>query len=177
MYADALLSILVVTAFFAVFYGPWQSVCTDWARQTIFASRDQLFDMARAGELSFESSDYRIIRSSLNSLIRFAHDVTWVEFASIYIGLRNVGAAERLVKESDLKAALDRIPYESTRNKVQSLVSDAQRAVVLMMAFKSLPLCIVLLATVVSETIRKRIKPVARSLRDTVQVEAEASCP
>lgn len=174
MYADALLGILALTAFAFVFYGPWQSVCTDWARQTIFESRDAVFDMACAGDLSFDSKEYRVIRASLNSLIRFAHEVTWLEFVVVYAALSRSSV---LHKDSDLKKALDSIQSDAVRNKLGRLVADAQRAAVLMMAFKSLPLCLVLLATVVSNSIRKRLKPIARSLREKVQLEAETSCP
>ncbi|HMJ42652.1 MAG TPA: hypothetical protein VK522_10280 [Pseudolabrys sp.] len=176
MYADALLGILALSAFVFVFYGPWQAVCTDWARQTIFESRDELFDLARAGEMSFEAANYRAIRSSLNCLIRFAHEVSWVEFLALYLGLRRVLTSD-LLKGSHLKRALDNIENEATRKKVARLVSKAQRAVVLMMAFKSLPLCVLLLATQVSSSIGKKVKPVARALREKVQLEAETICP
>lgn len=176
MVAEALFGILALAGFMFVFYGPWQTVCTDWARQTIFESRDGIFDLARAGALSFEAENYRTIRSSLNCLIRFAHEVTWVEFCALYVGMRRHFDADNF-KESDLKKALEEIESEVTRKKVNKLVNDAQRAVVLMMAFKSLPLCILFCATQISATIGGKVKPIARSLREMVQIEAETSCP
>lgn len=176
MTPDVIFGILAFAGFVLVFYGPWQSVCTDWARQTIFESRDGIFDLARAGELSFDASNYRTIRASLNCLIRFAHEVTWVEFYAIYLGMRHHFDSDDL-KSSDLKRSLDEIENEITRAKVTKLVNDAQRAVVLMMAFKSLPLCVLFLATQLSSTIGKKVKPFARSVRETVQLEAETSCP
>jgi hypothetical protein len=175
MYFDSLLGIVALAGFALVFYGPWQWVCTDWARQTIFESRDRLFDLAHTGELSFEATNYRAIRASLNCLIRFAHEVTWAEFLTLYMGLRRILDSE--LKKSHLKQAVDSIENEATRAKVNKLVDDAQRAVVLMMAFKSLPLCVLLIATQVSASVGKKMKPIARGLRETVQVEAETSCP
>ena len=127
MYADALLGILTLGAFVFVFYGPWQSLCTDWARQTIFESRDGIFDLARDGQLDFSSSEYSALRSSLNCLIRFAHEVTWVEFLTLYSALRKTGQIDQ---GSDLKQAIGSIANEKTDTKSRDLWQMPERAVV-----------------------------------------------
>ena len=75
--ANAVISLLALALFVCLFYGPWQAVCTDWARQILFEKRDKLFDMAMAGKLHFASEEYKSIRRMLESMIRFAHHLTW----------------------------------------------------------------------------------------------------
>lgn len=76
MTADALVSVLVIAVFLAVFYGPWQALCADFARQYAFEQRDALFDFAADGHISFNSFEYRDARRSMEAVIRFAHDLT-----------------------------------------------------------------------------------------------------
>ena len=73
---DAIATIIMLAALAVILYGPWQNYCTDAARQTLFEVRDDLFDMAANGEISFESSEYRTIRSSIEKNIRYAHTLT-----------------------------------------------------------------------------------------------------
>ena len=53
--AEALVGLVTLAALLCLFYGPWQALCTDLSRQFIFEGRDQLFDMALAGRLDFDS--------------------------------------------------------------------------------------------------------------------------
>lgn len=59
-----------------VFYGPWQSLMAEIGRQTIFRSRDRLFDMAADGKWCFDDPVYRDARDLLNGLARYCHKVT-----------------------------------------------------------------------------------------------------
>jgi len=76
MNLDPLISFAMLVVFIAWFYGPWQDTCADYARQIIFEERDKLFDLASDGRISFKSGNYKSIRSSLNTAIRFAHELT-----------------------------------------------------------------------------------------------------
>jgi hypothetical protein len=172
MYADALLGVLAFGGWVVLFYGPWQSLCTDWARQLIFESRDAIFDLAAfEGRLDFDSYEYRIIRSSLQNLIRFAHDFTWIQLAIFLV------AGGDLQGRSGLSMAMKKIDDPVTCEKVRRQVDKAQRAMILMMACKSLPLLILLILTQISRNIRNYVKPKAIALRESVQLEADLSCP
>lgn len=169
MYADALLAIVVFGLLLWFFYGPWQTVCTDWARQRIFESRDAIFDLASVGKLAFDTEDYRTIRSSLELSIRFAHELTLFRFAvlSSRIKQRNV---------SELSQAVDRITDKETRERVRSLVDNALAAAVLMMGYKSIFLLPVIGISTLIAPIRKWILPHAKAMEESVQVEAERAC-
>lgn len=59
-----------------LFYGPWQGLAAELARQVIYRSRDRLFDLAASGEWSFDDPVYRETRALLNGLARFCHKMT-----------------------------------------------------------------------------------------------------
>ncbi|WP_338700789.1 hypothetical protein V5279_21525 [Bradyrhizobium sp. 26S5] len=173
--ANALVVIGVLSGLLFLVYGPWQWVCTDWARQIAFEKRDQLFDMARAGELNFKSREYRAIRASLESSIRFAHDLSWPLLLSYLVARR------RMVGEkSDLLDAVNRISDPDTRRKVSKAVNDAQRALLVMVIAKSplavlaLPLVVLILAAVFFiDRCRRHAVAWANFFANVIQVEAE----
>lgn len=59
------------------FYGPWQRLMVDTARQSLFEIRDTLFLMGADGQLDFSSKEYREVREQFNRSIRFAHVTTF----------------------------------------------------------------------------------------------------
>lgn len=48
----------------------------DESRQQLFAIRDELFDKATAGIISFDDEAYGLTRNTLNGLIRFTHELS-----------------------------------------------------------------------------------------------------
>lgn len=132
MVIEALVTLLVGGALLWLLYGPWQWICTDVARQILFEKRDQLFDLARAGELSFNSPEYRQVRKSLETLIRFAHQLSLPRFV---VSCAAVPAAFR--GKSALRLAVASIENASTRQKVDELVTVAQITMIIMMVVKS----------------------------------------
>ena len=63
---------LVATYFWAV-----KPLQVDLLRQRLFAIRDELFDFAADGGISFDDPVYRGLRDEINSFIRFAHKITF----------------------------------------------------------------------------------------------------
>lgn len=65
-------------AFLIIFaYGPWQEFIESAVRHKLFKVRDELFDYAAKGNVSFEHDDYKRVREALNDFIRFAHVMSW----------------------------------------------------------------------------------------------------
>ncbi len=56
----------------------WRGYATDKFRQDLFDLRAELFDYARTGAVSFNNRSYANLRKLINSLIRFAHEVSFV---------------------------------------------------------------------------------------------------
>jgi len=69
--------LVAIFLFISIFYGPWQGLCVDWARQSMFEARDQIFDAAAAGLICFDSKEYRTLRCSIERMIRFCHEISW----------------------------------------------------------------------------------------------------
>lgn len=175
MNADAVFAIVIVFALVLLYLGPWQSVCTAYARQVIFEKRDQLFDMAADGELRFESQEYREIRSSLEMLIRFAHDATLLNFLVVRPHLTKPSSR----RPSEQSRYVNGIGNPVVRNKVERLVSEAQIAIVSMIVAKSILILPIVAAYLMISNLRslsfRKVKQIARPYGEMVQVEAETA--
>ena len=120
---EAAWAILALLALCVLFYGPWQEVCTDYARQVMFEKRDALFDLAASAELDFDSEEYRTIRISLEKAIRFAR------FILFQWQLKRMNLKE---PQSKLIVAVRSIEDNKTKDKVERLISEAHLAMILM---------------------------------------------
>lgn len=48
----------------------------DWFRQTMFSIRDEMFDYAADGNISFDHPAYVMLRHQMNGFIRYGHQLT-----------------------------------------------------------------------------------------------------
>jgi hypothetical protein len=180
--ADAVISLFGLTLFACLFYGPWQAVCTDWARQIVFEKRDRLFDLAADGRLQFSSDEYRLLRSGFEGMIRFAHELTWPRLL-FYAKLRHrMGIAD----DHSLAQATARIEDAEAREQVNELVFEATIVLIVMMALKSIfvaPIafvagCLAMCSTGFkylisnSAVVLVRNSAIGRNLSETIQAEA-----
>ncbi len=60
----------------------WREYATDKFRQDIFDLRAELFDYATRGEVSFDNHSYVRLRKLFNSMIRFAHEISFTRLAA-----------------------------------------------------------------------------------------------
>jgi hypothetical protein len=67
------LSTAISLAFMAYGCRLYRNLTVDWFRQRMFALRDELFDLAAAGEIEFTHPAYTSLRTTMNGFIRFAH--------------------------------------------------------------------------------------------------------
>jgi hypothetical protein len=123
-------------ALFALFYGPWQEACTDFTRQLLFERRDRLFDLAADGKLDFASEEYRALRASLESLIRYAHDFTWIQFILFAATYRpgHASTSGQLLPHQ----ALAKIEDEEVRRVAKRQMDEAFGALMVMATMKSM---------------------------------------
>jgi hypothetical protein len=175
--ANAILSLILILLLGFFVYGPWQTICTDFARQLVFEKRDAIFDIADRGDLSFHSREYCTIRSMLERIIRFAHELTLPSFLFFWVISRRVSIYERPA----LQRAIDAISNENTRQEVRRLVDEATKAVFVMMIAKSPITMLALIPVVLVEAcvhlIRSGMCECARSIfhrsKIVIQLEAE----
>ncbi|WP_156373893.1 hypothetical protein [Rhizobium sp. Leaf386] len=175
MNTDAALAIAIVALLVVFFYGPWQEVCIAWARQVAFEKRDAVFDLARKGELNFNSAEYRTIRQSMEMSIRFAHELTLPKFLILRLHRKLTGFPP---VKSRLQVAIERIPDKKTRHEVYKLAAQMHFSMMAMMAARSpLTVCLWLVYIVMKSMHRHppmKIIRYARPMGEVIQLEAEA---
>jgi hypothetical protein len=170
MYADALLSLVTLCALGLLLRGPWRNVCTDWAREIAFESRDRIFDLAQAGEMDFATKEYRDIRESLQSLIGHAHDMTLMRLVVH-------GAAQPQLEASALAISIKSIKNSETRSRIRAIVNRAHAASLISIVAKS-PWAICVVGMIVIAVSAKRARDFSETkLFDVIQKNAEhAAC-
>lgn len=77
-------SLGLVALWFMIFVC-WRQYTIDRFRQKLFDLRADLFDYALTGEVSFNAHEYIRLRNVLNSMIRFAHEVSFVRLAGAVV--------------------------------------------------------------------------------------------
>lgn len=166
MHAEAILGIAVTALIAVVFYGPWQATCTDWARNFVFESRDKIFDLAASGELDFDSEEYKEIRDSLQSLIRYCHDLTVPKIVlHLLAGFDGEGSV--------LHSAIGRIYPAATKEQVAKSVRRAQSAVLAFTAAKSIPGLFILLIVWIGSKLRFNKSKYSEPISEKIQRDAE----
>jgi predicted branched-subunit amino acid permease len=168
-FGELVVTLALLIAAGLVIYGPWHSACTDWARETIFEKRAAIFDLAVDGDLDFEATEYKVIRSSLEKSIRFAHVLTWPRFAFWFLGMKRGSA----VGKSELSGAIEQIDDPVVRRKVGRLANEAQFALLKMVCAKSPVLSFLIAVFWVSDRARNAFNEL---FAEAIQVEAEKSC-
>jgi hypothetical protein len=173
---EALSTLIMMGALAAILYGPWQTLCTDAARQCHFEIRDKLFDMAADGKLSFESPEYRTIRTSMEQNIRYAHTLTAWRFFALFVHVLRA----RTDDVSERTRAIQSIKNEEVRKEVDMLSFRGSVVNVLMMVGKSPLIIILLIIAFITFQICKLFGGAAdhftslfRKAGETIQIEAE----
>ncbi|WP_263351186.1 hypothetical protein [Acidicapsa acidisoli] len=74
---------------FTVWQVFWKPQRIDILRESLFELRDELFDLAASGKVSFEDPAYKQLRLLINGTIRFAHMATLPVLLTTSLMLRN----------------------------------------------------------------------------------------
>jgi hypothetical protein len=91
----------------------------DSFRQKMFAVRDELFDFAAAGGISFDDPAYLLLRQQMNGMIRYGHQIT-VFRTLITMGMRYVrNDVQREPWTKKWEASLRELNDDKVRDKMQ----------------------------------------------------------
>lgn len=165
----------------ALVYGPWQDTCTDIARQYCFAKRDELFDLARSGHVSFSSNEYRAMRGSLEKTIRYCHNLSI--FKLLLFGYDRASHVNKLDRHiSVLSRSAARVPDVTARRKLEELAEDVEMFLALIVFIRSpmlwiiTPLIFVIISTLLIFSLTKsRLTRLIRSFGERAQLQAECA--
>lgn len=130
-----------------VLYGPWQTHWEDWGRQRLFEVRDRIFDLASEGRMDFRDRRYVTIRNSLNQMIRFAHELTWVRL--IYFALMVRGGMVALRRPSSLEMAVEELDDPEIKAVIEAEMIAVAKTVGMVVVMRS-PLLIAVVVPVLA---------------------------
>lgn len=72
-----LTTLLSIALLLLVVFRLWPALRLDTFRQNMFALRDELFDYAADGNISFTDPAYALLRKSMNGFIRYGHNLSF----------------------------------------------------------------------------------------------------
>ena len=121
---ESMASILLATANFALLWilvGCRRSYRIDALRHRLFVLRDELFDYALDGNISFDHPAYAMLRRRMNNLLRFSHKISFVRLL-IFLSLGyKIMAKEALANhEREWRSALEQLS-DKQRKKIEEL--------------------------------------------------------
>lgn len=150
----------------------WREHRVDAFRQRMFEIRDELFDFAAEGNISFDDPAYGSLRSLLNGYIRFAHKMSLTRTFGMNCLRRFVPnpALERFV--SVMLNPVDELPAGEVRDKLRQIYVRANFEVFRFVAWPTmLFLMPPILALLAGSSFLRRIKCRGDQIAKTVQIE------
>ena len=82
--------VIGATGIWWLYFVEYKNYRVDDTRQRLFAIRDLLFQQAEEGKVSFNSRAYQITRTTLNGMIRFTHDLSFLRLLISFISYKIV---------------------------------------------------------------------------------------
>lgn len=113
---EQLASLVGLAGLWAIWYYLWKPQRVDIFRQKLFALRDELFDIAANGEVSFDDPAYTRLRFLLNGMIRYAHRISFPLLLISMMALKD----EPESSKPDWKQTLPSLPV-ATREKLNEI--------------------------------------------------------
>jgi hypothetical protein len=178
--AGALVGILVTGILVFFWLGPMRWLATDWARDTMFSARDELFDVAAAGRIAFSDPRYLAVRDGINAAIRYAHSVSLLRVAVHKSQVRGQHI------RNDSRLAAETMADPDARRVALRSVDRVNSALLWLVFWKSPLLTVTLLAFVLAprisvrvgwgpDPVSERLKGELRPYADMIRAEAAAA--
>lgn len=161
--AGGVVGLLGFMALTALWLGPRRWLVTDFARDEMFAAREDFWDVAASGAIGFDDPNYRRVREAINSNIRFAHAVS---LPLILIHIQR----QRPTKPPSSRQAADAIANIEVRRAANQALDRTERAAVWLLCLQSPLLWFAVVAILLIRT--GRYNALRGWLSDAVQAEA-----
>lgn len=148
----------------------WKRYRLDKLRDDLFVIRDDLFRAAANGDISFDSDAYKIIRTNLNGMIRFSHDLSFFRFMLVRGEVKKpAGRAIAGEYRNRIAGALEQLTPEQ-RALIVSVQKKVHDRVLVYLAFNSLLGCvcfgIVSVLALITFIVREGIKAIGWNSKD-----------
>lgn len=122
----------------------WSAARLDAFRQEMFVVRDDLFDFAASGKISFENPAYRLLRQMMNGSIRYAHQLTFFRVCMTFVEIRLASRETEPKWFTKWENALANIRDREVQERMKDFHERAMTAIAKRLVFGS-PLLIALL--------------------------------
>jgi hypothetical protein len=100
----------------------------DAFRQKMFAQRDQLWDYAAAGKISFEDPAYLLLRKLMNGFIRYGHQLSFFRVVMTTIHWHAFGQAPERTWHAKWNKALSQVEDPEVRQHLEAARQGALTA-------------------------------------------------
>ncbi len=120
-----------------VLFRSWAESRLDVFRQRVFVVRDELWDYAAAGNISFEDPAYRLLRQSMNGIIRYAHQLTFFRVCVTVFRIELAIDSPKSTWSEDWQSALERTRNDDTRKQLEEFHARAMQLVANRLIFGS----------------------------------------
>ena len=143
--ADILMMSVVFSLASVIFFGLLPAYRVDCFRQQLFAIRDDLFDYAADGNISFTDPAYVILRQQMNALIRYGHHITlYRSIVTFIFGKLSKPTANRPSWNAQWESALANIKDTAVRERMAGFRAKAEFASAKHLVTGSIPLTILI---------------------------------
>ncbi len=106
---------IVLGIFYLLWHWLWVPFYLDNFRSKLFNLRDELFDFACQGGVSFSSTEYCRMREWINSTLRFAHRITVTDIAFIFFAMLKLDNSESEKDQFNIESIVGSIEDKKTK--------------------------------------------------------------
>ncbi|MDF3241955.1 hypothetical protein [Pseudomonas veronii] len=148
----------------------------DKFRDKLFMIRGGLFDAAARGEIPLDHPAYLILRTNINGMIRFSHDLTFFRFLLMRSEMKSEAGKSRSAEYKRRVEASMVTLTDSQRQLITSTNREVHQSVMLYIAFNSIPGKVFSLGVIAVSVLIWIVKTVAGKGSESTN-ESTASAP
>jgi hypothetical protein len=110
----AITSLISIALLVVLVFWLYRDFCTDRFRQEMFKLRDELFNEAAQGNISFDMASYGMLRNAINGFIRFGHRLNIIQVILLAVVIKNTESRLSLFSER-FKASIQNLDEEQQK--------------------------------------------------------------
>jgi hypothetical protein len=138
MVVNIIVSTLSLAGLWVLFYWPYREYRRDKLRTELFELRQDLFDLARNGDLEFSHPVYALLRTTINGFIRVGHEFNLVG-ALVFTSPLGPATEERELYHAKLRRLTADLP-KATQAELEAIRERLNFLIIDHIVFTSLPL-------------------------------------
>jgi hypothetical protein len=127
--SNVIQSLLTLIVLALVIFGLWPEQRVDLFRQQMFSLRDELFDFAADGNISFKDPAYILLRELMNGFIRYAHNLTPYRTLMSFLRWKHLSHEPLKAWKQPWDSAIDKVEDPNVRTKLNQFHSRASMLV------------------------------------------------